>query len=123
MAEEYKLDRPEAVTCPECGGAVSTEKTGTLLQYRCHIGHVLTADTMLAAQFTVLEAKLGACLVALKERAEVCRNMIEAAAPGQDVASLQAARREALERAEVIKRLLESEWVETGRDYAKQMRV
>src|SRR5262249_19740147 len=117
------LDRPEAVTCPECGGAVSTEKTGTLLQYRCHIGHVLTADTMLAAQFTVIEAKLGACMVVLKERAEACRNMIEAAAPGQDVASLQAALREALERAEVIKHLLESEWVETGRDYAKQMPV
>jgi len=120
MPEEYRLDRPTAVACPECGGGGSTENAGTLLQYRCHIGHVLTADTMLAAQFAALEVKLGGCMAMLNERAEICRNMIEAAQAGQDVSSLQVARREALERAEVIKRLLQSEWVETGCDYAER---
>jgi two-component system chemotaxis response regulator CheB len=119
MTEEYKLDRPTALTCPECGGALVTERTGTLLQFRCHIGHVLTAETMLVAQFTVLEAKLASCLTALKERAELCRQMSEAIDPQlQATASLESARREALERAEIIKRLLESEWTDTVRTTA-----
>lgn len=123
MTQDYRLDRPTAVTCPDCGGALSTEKTGTLLQFRCHIGHVLTAETMLAAHFTVLEVKLAACMAALNERAELCRKMIEAAPHGEDAFSLEAARREALERAEVIKGLLESDWIETRREYAKQLRA
>lgn len=116
MNEEYTLDKPVALTCPECGGAMSTEHEGTLLQYRCHIGHVLTAETMLAAQFGVLEAKLAASLVALKERAELCRQMSEAArTQGRDTACLDSACAEALERAQVVKKLLESEWIEIGR--------
>jgi two-component system, chemotaxis family, protein-glutamate methylesterase/glutaminase len=123
MSEAYRLDQPVALTCPECGGAVESEKNGTLLQFRCHIGHVLTADTMLAAQFDVIEAKLAACLVALKERAELCRQMSEnACAQGQPTASLDAAGAEALDRALVVKGLLESEWAETGRAYARQRR-
>jgi two-component system chemotaxis response regulator CheB len=120
MSEEYRMDQPVALTCPECGGAVERENAGTLLQFRCHIGHVLTAETMLAAQFDVLEAKLAASLVALNERAELCRQMSEnAQAQGQPTASLEAAGAEALERAKVIKGLLESEWAETGRAYAR----
>jgi two-component system chemotaxis response regulator CheB len=121
MSDDYRLDRPTALTCPECGGALQRQQDGTLLQFRCHIGHVLTAETMLAAQFDALEAKLGACLAALNERAELCRDMSEAArAQGQDGAMFEAARAEALDRAKVIKGLLESEWSETGRAYARQ---
>jgi two-component system chemotaxis response regulator CheB len=123
MSEEYRLDPPTALTCPECGGALENEQNGTLLQFRCHIGHVLTAETMLAAQFDVMEAKFAACLVALKERVELCRQMSDKArAQGQPTASLDAAGAEALERAQVIKGLLESEWAETGRAYARQRR-
>jgi two-component system, chemotaxis family, protein-glutamate methylesterase/glutaminase len=123
MSEEYKLDAPAALTCPECGGALESEKNGTLLQFRCHIGHVLTGETMLAAQFDVLEARLAASLVALKERAELCRQMSEnTRAQGQPTASLEAAGAEALERCQVIKGLLEGEWAETGRAYPRERR-
>jgi two-component system chemotaxis response regulator CheB len=121
MSEEYRLDKPAALTCPECGGALERRQDGTLLQFRCHIGHVLTAESMLAAQFDVLEAKLASCLVALKERVELCTQMSEAArAQGQPSASFEAAGAEALERAKLIKALLENEWTETGRAYARQ---
>jgi two-component system chemotaxis response regulator CheB len=111
MSEEYRLDRPEALTCPECGGAMSTEESGTLLQFRCHIGHVLTAETMLAAQFAGLEASLEASMRSLNERAELCRLMIEAGGKsGGNSAELAAVRVEALERAQMIKEMLESEW-------------
>ncbi len=121
MSDEYRLDQPAAITCPECGGALRVEHDGNLLRYRCHIGHVLTAETMLAAHFAVLEAKLAACLVALNERAELCRQMSEdVRAPGRPAAVLDAAHQEALERAHVIKGLLESEWAATNRAYARQ---
>jgi len=122
MSDEYKLDQPTAIGCPECGGVTSAQHTGTLLQFRCHIGHVLTAETMLAAQFDVVETKLAACLAALNERAELCRMMAEnAAQQGQSSAQYLVAREEALERAKVLKGLLESEWIETGRTYARQL--
>ena len=121
MSEDYRLDRPAALTCPECGGALQRQQDGTLLQFRCHIGHVLTAETMLAAQFDVMEARLAACLVSLNERAELCREMSEAArAQGRAPAAYEAARAEAIERAKVIKDLLEREWAETGRAYARE---
>jgi len=121
MSEEYRLDQPQALTCPECGGAMATELDGTLLQFRCHIGHLLTAETMLAAQFDVLEAKLAASLVALSERAELCRQMAEAARQqGRETAALEAARQEALDRARILKGLLEDEWRETGRIYDRR---
>jgi hypothetical protein len=123
MNDGYRLDQPTALTCPECGGALARQRDGTLVQFRCHIGHVLTAETMLAAQFNVLEAKLAACLVALNERAELCNELTEnAQAQGHDTTAFRAARAEALERAKIIKELLESEWTETGRGYARQMK-
>jgi two-component system chemotaxis response regulator CheB len=123
MTEEYTLNKPTAITCPECGGAMSTEDHNGLKQFRCHIGHVLTAETMLAAHFCVLEVKLSACLVALNERAELCRQMGGNGSGGTLYgATLESARRQALERAEVIKGLLESEWVDTGQAYAAQIK-
>jgi two-component system chemotaxis response regulator CheB len=102
---------------------VARQQEGNLLQFRCHIGHVLTAETMLAAHFDVLETKLAACLMALNERAELCRELSEVArAQGQDCATYEAASAEAIERAKVIKNLLESEWAEATRAYAREMK-
>ena len=67
---------------------------------------------MLAAQLDRLETKLAAGLRDLNERAELCQ---AAGAQGQESASFEAARMESLQRAKVIKDLLESEWIETGR--------
>jgi two-component system chemotaxis response regulator CheB len=121
MSDEYRLDKPTALTCPECGGAVARQQDGALLQFRCHIGHVLSGETMLAAQLDRLATKLAACLRDLNERAELCQQMCQAAgAQGQESASFEAARVESLQRAKVIKDLLESEWIETGRAYGRQ---
>ncbi|HET7849541.1 MAG TPA: hypothetical protein VFL51_10830 [Pseudolabrys sp.] len=116
MTEEYRLDRPVAVTCPECGGAMNAEHTGSLMQFRCHIGHILTAEAMLESHSKMLETKLSAALVALNERAELCRQLSDTAILGSDIEGLNLARAEALERAQIIKRLLESEWrqISTG---------
>jgi hypothetical protein len=77
MNTGYTLNRPTSLTCPECGGAVAPEGVGTLLQYRCHIGHVLTAETMLIASFQEIETKLASCLAHLNEHMELCRHIAD----------------------------------------------
>jgi len=109
---DYTLDRPTALTCPDCGGALSPEFSGTLLQYRCHIGHLLTAETMFAAKSTELEIKLASCLAMLNEYAELCRQIAGAVVNNEEyVVALERAAEQAIERAEVLRKLLESEWV------------
>jgi two-component system chemotaxis response regulator CheB len=110
MTEEYRFDRPVALTCPDCGGALRVQHDGTLLQFACHIGHILTAEVMLDSHFRVMETKLAAAMVALKERAELCRQLEELALGGTEIKALEAAKQEALDRAAILKELLESEW-------------
>jgi two-component system, chemotaxis family, protein-glutamate methylesterase/glutaminase len=113
MLGRYVLEQPFSFTCPECGGVVRPEMTGTVRQFRCHIGHTLTSHAMLAAQFATLEAKLGSVLANLNERAALCEMMgQDAGKMGDEVEEFKEAAREALARADVIRRLLEEEWVQ-----------
>ena len=113
MTKGYTFNRPTALTCPDCGGAVSAERIGTLLQYRCHIGHVLTAETMLVATQHELERALASCLAALNERIELCRQVAQTgAADARHRDVLEAAATQAREQAETIRALLQSEWVQ-----------
>jgi two-component system chemotaxis response regulator CheB len=91
---------------------MSKQSDGGLPQYRCHIGHVLSAEAMFEAQFAVLEYRLGSCMALLNERAELCREMREAAdGDGRESATYKQAEDEALARADVLRQMLESEWI------------
>lgn len=115
MTAEYKLDDPVAVTCPDCGGALRRTELGTLTQFRCHIGHVYTAEVMVAAQFAALEWSLEAAMRALSERGELCRQMAEKAAADSDLApQWMAAMHEAKERTGALRHLLEKRWAHPG---------
>ena len=110
MSAEFTHDQPVALTCPDCGGALRRTSLGTLRQFRCHIGHVYTAEVMLEAQFVTLERTLEAATRALGERGELCRQMGESAGaagdrPARDrwMAAEDVARRQA----EALKALLE----------------
>jgi two-component system chemotaxis response regulator CheB len=69
--------RPTAQTCPECGGAMKEERLGTLTQYRCHIGHVMTAEVLAASQLDCLQRDMSSVLRFLNERAGLCLEMAE----------------------------------------------
>ncbi len=117
MTAEYKLDDPVAVTCPDCGGALSRTELGTLTQFRCHIGHVYTAEVMVAAQFAAMEWALEAAMRSLSERGELCRQMADRSREANDAGSAAlwaGAMREAKERTGVLRRLLEQEWIHPG---------
>src|SRR5262249_43494169 len=113
MPEGYVLDKPLSLSCPECGGVLRQEQRAGIRQVRCHIGHVLSAETLLVAQFAVLEKKLAGAMAQLNERAELCQRMAEDARNRRDGANaFEAAAREALARAEILKKLLEDEWIQ-----------
>lgn len=117
MTAEYELDDPVAVTCPDCGGALRRTELGTLTQFRCHIGHVYTAEVMVAAQFAAMEWNLGAAMRALSERGELCRQMANKTGSAGDAgaaAQWQSAMHEAKERTDVLRGLLAKQWIHPG---------
>lgn len=117
MTAEYKLDQPVAITCPDCGGALRQTKLGTLSQFRCHIGHVYTAEVMMEAQFTALEGAFEATLRVLGERRELCRQRADDARAREDATAAtqwHAAMEEAEARSLALRDLLEAEWIHPG---------
>lgn len=48
--------------CPECGGAMKAFRMGSLLEYRCHIGHRMGLQTMIAEKSRLVEHALEIAL-------------------------------------------------------------
>lgn len=67
--------RPSVFTCPECHGTLWEVDEGTILRFRCRIGHVYSPDSMLAAQTDSVDRALWAALRSLEERAALNRKM------------------------------------------------
>lgn len=115
MTAQFTLDKPLTVTCPDCGGALRRTELGSLTQFNCHIGHVYTAEVMLAAQFLAMERFLEQAMRSLNERAELCRGMAVKAI-GPERAAWESAEREALDQTAPIRSLLTREWLHPGGD-------
>ena len=118
MTAEFTVNRPVAVTCPDCGGALRRSELGTLTQFSCHIGHVYTAEVMLAAQFLAMERFIEQAMRSLSERAELCRQMLVKLA---DRGATDAARdhwrqalEEALEQTDPLRKVLNRSWTHPG---------
>jgi two-component system chemotaxis response regulator CheB len=112
VPEAYTLEKPFSLSCPECGGVLQPDDQEGIRKYRCHIGHIMTGETVLAAQFDMLEIKLAGCLALLNERSELCARLAADARARDEAAALfEEARSEALARAETIMQMLQAEWV------------
>lgn len=108
---EFTHDRPVAITCPDCGGALRESQLGTLKQYRCHIGHVYTGAVMLDGQFRAMEQAVEAAIRSLNERAEMCRQMAEqAGADHEYAAQWRLSVEEALQQTRPLQALLDHDW-------------
>ena len=70
-------ERPSALTCPECGGALRPVAGTAPLQYRCHIGHLFGGSELSPAQLQLLEKALDTASRVLNERIELARQMAE----------------------------------------------
>ena len=110
---QYSTDKPVALICPECGGAMREQQIGTFIRYRCHIGHAFGRDEVAAAQLESLEQSFGTSLRLLKERIELCRgaaNIERAAQQDQEAESWEKAAEEAQSRVRLLMDLLQAGW-------------
>ncbi|WP_439545012.1 hypothetical protein [Sandarakinorhabdus sp.] len=106
-------NRPAIIVIGASAGGV--DALGSLTQFSCHIGHVYTAEVMLAAQFLTMERFIEQALRALHERAELCR---QEAGKYHGTASTHAASQrwrdaqaEAMEQSEQLQSLLQRAWI------------
>jgi two-component system chemotaxis response regulator CheB len=109
-----RSERPVALICPDCGGAMREESIGTITRFRCHIGHTMTAEVMAMAELENLEHSFASIFRALKERAELCTDMAqkhEAAGNRMTAEAWRDAGEQALGRESTIRNLLEAEWL------------
>lgn len=58
-------------SCPECGGVTREEENGSLLEYRCRVGHTFSPKTMLSEYAVAQERALWAAILSLEEGAEL----------------------------------------------------
>lgn len=72
------------LTCPECRGTLWEERKGSLVEYRCRVGHAFTEQHMLADHNGAQERALWAAIVALEEGAVLARHFAEREGPERD---------------------------------------
>lgn len=77
MRTNDMLGRPSRFTCSECHGALWEVEDGSMLRFRCHVGHAFTADTVLASQGEEIDRLLGSLLRSHQERASLAHRMAE----------------------------------------------
>lgn len=114
MEPTKEMTEPTAQTCPECGGAMREEKVGSLTSFRCHIGHVMTAEVLASTQLETLRNTVSSVLRQLNERASLCHEIGEKSlAAGNRAAAARwaDAAKQATEREEAIQRLVKADWI------------
>ena len=72
---DEQVERPLALSCPDCGGALREISDGELLRYRNHVGHAYDEHLLLSAQTEVVEQALWSALRAHDERAALLRRL------------------------------------------------
>jgi two-component system, chemotaxis family, protein-glutamate methylesterase/glutaminase len=75
-------DRPGKVsifTCPECHGTLWEADDRGIVRFRCRVGHVYSAESMLAAQTDSVDRALWTALRSLEERAALTHRLAERA--------------------------------------------
>jgi two-component system, chemotaxis family, protein-glutamate methylesterase/glutaminase len=77
MELEEKLGELSPFTCPECNGTLWEIKDGSILRYRCHVGHAYTAEAVLTARTAEVEKMLEGLVRSHQERAALVRRMAE----------------------------------------------
>jgi len=82
VAALHAGDRPGKVsifTCPECHGTLWEADDRGIVRFRCRVGHVYSAESMLAAQTDSVDRALWIALRSLEERAALTHRLAERA--------------------------------------------
>jgi two-component system chemotaxis response regulator CheB len=74
---EEKLGDLSPFTCPDCGGALWEIRDGSMLRYRCHVGHAFTAESVLSASDAELDKTLEGLVRFHRERGALVRRLAD----------------------------------------------
>jgi two-component system chemotaxis response regulator CheB len=77
MELENKLGTLSPFTCPECSGALWEINDGSMLRYRCHVGHAFTAEAVLSGRAAEVDKFLESLLRSHQERAALVRRLAQ----------------------------------------------
>jgi two-component system, chemotaxis family, protein-glutamate methylesterase/glutaminase len=72
-----KYGSPTGFVCPECDGALWETSTGGALQFRCHVGHRYSPESLLSDHTAGLEAALWSVVRTLDEHASLLRRLAQ----------------------------------------------
>jgi two-component system chemotaxis response regulator CheB len=61
MSTEDQLGTRSRLTCPECGGTLWEIADGSLLRYRCHVGHAFSGDAPCRRNSRKANRRCGVC--------------------------------------------------------------
>jgi two-component system chemotaxis response regulator CheB len=111
MNESDRPGHPSGFSCPDCNGVLWEISDGTLVRYRCRVGHAWSAESLLGEQSEQLDSALWMALRGLEEKAALARTLSQRAHERDN--QLTASRfedqaEEATSAANVIRSLLEA---------------
>jgi two-component system chemotaxis response regulator CheB len=72
-----KFGPPTGFICPECNGPLWETKVGRALQFRCHVGHAYSPESLLADHADGLERALWSAVRTFDEQAALLRRLKE----------------------------------------------
>ena len=106
---EKEFGKPTSFVCPECNGPLWETKAGPSLQFRCHVGHAYSPDSLLADHADGLERALWSAVRTFDERASLLRRLGERENHSESTGRNWEAKAKEHERhAEAIRKLLQS---------------
>jgi len=106
-------------TCPDCGGTLWQANLPALVQFRCHVGHIYSADGLVREQTEVLERSLWSALRVFADKALLMRQLARQARQQgdlEDAESLEEKARLAERHNESLRRVIEENGVMLGGD-------
>lgn len=83
MTADDVLGTPSRLTCPTCSGALWEIEDGSLLRFRCHVGHSFGAEDLQKSQSDEVERLLDMLLRTHQERAALTERMADHAHAGK----------------------------------------
>lgn len=104
MEEMDSIGRRSVLACPDCGGVTWEIDEGELSRFRCHVGHVYTAEMMSLALDDNLRRALASAERALEERVALARKLNKQSMDGGH-------------------RLLAETWADKAREFEREMDV
>lgn len=78
LENDLQPGEPSDYSCPDCGG-VLRKINGTLVHFRCQVGHAWSTQALLVTQLDKIEDSLWVALRALEEHSKLTRGMLETA--------------------------------------------